>query len=120
MTLEEIGLAEERGDEGRLRVFVQFGRGSHLFELSVVHDGYPVGHRERLLLVVGHVEERDAEFLLYLFEFDLHVLAELPVEARQRFVEEEHVRLAHDGARHRDALFLSARQLGRLSVVVPR
>ena len=45
-----------------------------------LHDRDPVGHGERLLLVVGNVDARDAEVLLQLAQLDLHVLAKFAVE----------------------------------------
>jgi hypothetical protein len=40
-----------------------------------------------------------------------HLHAQLGVEIRQRLVEQEHLRIAHDGAAHGDALALAARKL---------
>jgi hypothetical protein len=42
--------------------------------------------------------------------------AQLGVEVGQRLVEQEHLRVAHDGAAHRDALALAAGQLARVAV----
>ena len=42
--------------------------------------------------------------------------AQFGVEVRQRLVHAEHLRLTHDGAAHRDALTLTAGQLGGLAV----
>ena len=78
-----------------------------------VHDGDPVGHRERFLLVVRHVQERDADLALDLFELDLHLPAELEVERTERLVEQQHRGPVHERARERDALALAARQLLR-------
>ena len=44
-----------------------------------------------------------------------HLHAKLGVEVGERFVEEEHLRLAHDGAAHRHALALAARKLARVA-----
>ena len=42
--------------------------------------------------------------------------AQLRVEVRQRFVHQEHLRLAHDRTAHRNALTLAAGEVGRLAV----
>ena len=42
--------------------------------------------------------------------------AQFGVEVRQRLVEQEHVRIADDGAADRDALALAAGQLARIAV----
>ena len=75
---------------------------------------------ERLLLVVRHVDERDADLALDRLELDLHLLAELEVERAERLVEEQDLRAVHDRARERDALPLTAGQLGRLAVAESR
>ena len=36
----------------------------HLLDHAAVHHRDAVGHRERLLLVVGHVDERDPDLAL--------------------------------------------------------
>ena len=54
-------------------------------------------------------------------DLDPHLHAQLGVEVRQRLVEQEDLRLAHDGAADRDALALAAGELaaagGRISGV---
>ena len=45
-----------------------------------------------------------------------HLHAQLGVEVGQRLVEQEHRRLAHDGAAHRHALALAAGELARLAL----
>ena len=75
-------------------------------------DGLP----HRLDLVVGDVDDGGAEVLVQLLDLGAHVDAQLGVEVRQRLVEQEHIRIAHDRAAHRDALALAAGELARLAV----
>ena len=49
-------------------------------------------------------------------DLDAHLHAQLGVEVRQRLVEQERLRLAHDGAAHGDALALAAGELARLAL----
>ena len=56
------------------------------------HDRDPVGHRQRLALVVGDVDEGDPDLLLDPGELDLHLLAELEVERAERLVEQQDAR----------------------------
>ena len=77
LSVEEIGSSEEPGHElGRGRLVDKLRR-SDLFDLAVPHDGQAIRHRHGLFLVVGHVDERDAHFLLDPFQLQLHLLAEL-------------------------------------------
>ena len=68
--------------------------------------GHPVGDRQRLLLVVRHVERRDPELELDPPDLLPQLHAHLGVERRQRLVEQQHARLDRERPRQRDALLL--------------
>ena len=78
---------------------------------AVIDDGDAIRHGQRLALVVRDVDRGRAELLVQPAQLDLHVLAQLLVERRQRLVHQHDARLEHDGARERHALALAARQL---------
>jgi hypothetical protein len=59
--------------------------------LPLIHDRETVRHGERLFLVVGDEDERDAGLVLQPLELDLHVLAQLQIERRQRLVEQQNL-----------------------------
>ena len=67
-------------------------------------------HGERLFLVVGDVDEGDAQLLLHRLELDLHLLAQLQIQRAQRLVQQQHLRLVDQRARDGDALLLAAGQ----------
>ena len=73
------------------------------------HHADPVGHGERLALVVGDVDERDVGALLDRAQLGAHVLAQLEVERGQRLVEQHHLGLDRERAGNGDALLLAAR-----------
>ena len=82
-------LADEAGDEaGRGSLVERLGVGE-LLVAAPVHHGDAVGHGHRLLLVVRHVDEGDADLALDALELDLHGLTQLEVECRERLVEQE-------------------------------
>jgi hypothetical protein len=54
---------------------------------AVPHDRHAVGERQRLFLVVRHVDRRDPEILLQLADLRAHLNADLRVQVRQRLVE---------------------------------
>ena len=87
-----------------------------LLDPALVHDRDPVAHRERLFLVVGHVDERDADLALDALELELHRLAQLEVERAERLVEQQRARVVHERAGERDALLLAAGELAGLAV----
>ena len=115
--LDEVGLADEVGHEAARRTVVDLARRAQLLDPARVHHGHPVGHHERLLLVVRHVDERDPDRLLDALELDLELLAHLQVERPERLVEQQHLGLHHERARERHALLLAARELARLALL---
>src|SRR5690348_17727509 len=56
---------------------------------------------------------RRLQALVQLLDLRAHLHAKLGVEVRQGLVEQEHLRVAHDRASHRDTLALAARELAR-------
>ena len=70
-----------------------------------------VGDRERLLLVVRHVQRRDPELELDAPDLLAQLHAHLRVERRERLVEQQHLRLDRERARERDSLLHAAREL---------
>ena len=103
--------AEEVGDEARARPLVELLGSADLLDAALVHHRDPVGHHQRLVLVVGHEHERDPHALLQVLELDLHLLAQLGVERRHRLVEQQQLGLEHERARERHPLLLPARDL---------
>ncbi len=116
--LEQVRRADEPRDEGRRRVLVHLRRRADLLDPPLVEDGDAVAHRQRLFLVVRHVDERHPELLLELLQLDLQLLAELQVEGAERLVEQQRLRVADERPRERNALPLAARELTRLAVAV--
>ena len=115
---EQVRRSDETRDEPGSRSFVDLGGRAELLDPAGVEDRQAVAHRERLLLVVGHVDERDADLLLDRLELDLHLLAQLQVERAQRLVEQQHARPVDERPSQRDALALAAGQLARLALVI--
>ena len=91
-------------------MLVDLARAADLLHPAAVHDGDPVGHRERLLLVVRHVDEGRAELGLDPLQLELHLLAQLHVERAQRLVEQQGRGLVDERPRQRDALLLASRK----------
>ena len=56
------------------------------------------------------------QLLVQARDLDAHLHAQVGVEVGQRLVEEEHLRMAHDGAADGDALTLAARKVLRGAV----
>lgn len=108
--LDEVHLrrAEEAGDEAVLRVVIKVQRLADLGDLAGVEYDDLVGQGHGFDLVVGHVDHGGADALMQTGDLDAHLHAKEGVEVRQRFVEEEDLRLADHGAADGDALALAA------------
>ena len=76
--------------------------------MAALHHDDAVGHRQRLLLVVRHVHERDPELTLKLAQLDAHAQLKEAVEVSKGLVEQEQLGLGHEHARQRNALLLTA------------
>ena len=106
----EVGAADEAGREHRRGSAVDLERRAGLHDPPLVHHDDAIGHAHGLLLVVGHVDERDAERAVDLLQLDLDLAPHLEVERGQRLVEQEHLRTVDERARQGDPLRLAAGQ----------
>jgi hypothetical protein len=73
--LQQVRLSKKVRHERRFRVFIKRRGVPDLFETPRVHDRDGVGHRHGLLLVVGHVDERQTDLRLDPLQLDLHLPA---------------------------------------------
>ena len=110
---EQVGGAEEGGDERRLRSQVELLGLAHFEQPTEVQHGDAVAELERLLLIVRHEDGGDAEIALHAADGLAQLDADLGVERAERLVEQEHRRAIGESARDRDALALAARELLR-------
>ncbi len=84
--LEEIRITDEVRHETRGRAVVDLERRAELLDPAAIHHRDPIGHGQRLLLVVGDVDQGDGDLALELLQLELHGLAQLLVERTERFV----------------------------------
>ena len=102
--------ADEAGDEEVARVLVDLLGAADLLDDARFHHHDPVGHRHRLDLVMGDEDHGRLQLLGQRLDLGPDLAAQLRIEIRQGFVEQEDLRIAHDGAAHGDTLALTARQ----------
>src|SRR5215470_15774753 len=119
VAFDEVGDADEPGHERRPRPLVYLDRGADLLDAALIQHRDAIAHRQRLLLVVRHVDEGDADLALHPQQLELHLLAELEIERAERLVQQQHLRLVDDRAGQRDALALAAGELRRLARAEP-
>ena len=106
--MQQVRDPEEVGDVHRRRLLVHLPRSAALLDLPGIHDREAVAHRERLLLIVGDVHERDADLPLQRDQLELQGLAQLRVERTERLVEQQHPGPQDERAGERHALLLPA------------
>jgi hypothetical protein len=78
---------------------------------AFVHHRDPIRHHQRLLLVMRHVDEGDAQTVVQPLDLELQVLAQLLVKRAQGLVHQQDRRVEDDRAPDRNALLLPAGQL---------
>src|SRR5215207_8911541 len=100
--------SDEAGDEAAHRPAVQRQGIADLLDMAAVHDHDLVGQRHGLDLVMRNVDNGGTEPLMDALDLDAQLRAQRGIEVRQRLVEQEYLRLAHQRPPHRDALALTA------------
>ena len=108
--------ADEAAYEQVCRIVVQILRGILLLHHAVLHHHDARAHRHSLGLIVGDVDEGGLQLLVQLRDFGARLYAQLRVQVGQRFIHQEYLRFADDGAPERHALALTAGKRRRLAV----
>lgn len=108
---EDVGLAEEFGDEEGGGAFVEVFRAADLFDPSLVEDRDSIGEGQCLLLVVGDEDEGHAQLAVHAGDLLLQAVAQLFVQSAERLVEQQGTGLVDDGAGQGDPLLLASGEL---------
>ena len=111
-TPQQIGVANELSGIGSGGVMVDLARRGDLFQFSLSQQRDAIRHDHGFLLIMGDKDERDANFALQGFQFDLHLATEVGIERGERLVEQEQARPIHQCPGQGDALLLAAADLG--------
>ena len=114
--MQHVVVAHELGDELVARMTGQLGWRSDLLDDCIAHDDDAIGHRERLFLVVRHVDKRDAQFSLQPAQLDAHLHLQKTVEVAEWLVEQDRLRARDEDAGEGNALLLAAGELARLAM----
>src|SRR5438093_6855973 len=117
--VEQIGAADEAGDERVRRGVVDLLRRAGLHEAAVAQKNDAVGERERLVLIVSDEERGDVAAALDATDLVAHGHARGRVERRERLVQKQRARAEHERARQRDALLLPAGEPRRQAIGEP-
>ena len=107
----------KRATKGRWRALVEIVGRPHWRSSAVVHHRDAVGHRQGLLLVVGDVDERDADLALDRLQLHLHLLRSFRSSAPSGSSSSSTAGPVHQRARQRHALLLAAGELARRAVL---
>src|SRR5687767_8090174 len=111
-SLQKIRIADEIGYELARRTLVDVAGRADLQDVPFIHDSDLARQRERLALIVRDVDSGDLELALKALQLETHLFAQLGIEIRQRFVEQEKRRFHHQRARKGEPLLLPAGELG--------
>src|ERR1700679_2715637 len=98
------------GHKKTRRAFIDFLRRSDLLDTSIMIDGYPIGHRQSLFLVVRDIDDGNPFLAADPDDLDLHFFAQFAVEGAQRFIHQNELRPEDERTSERYALLLTSRQ----------
>ena len=108
--------ADEAGHEAAVGRVIKLLRRADLLDDAVVEHDDPIGERHRFSLIMRHIDHGGADIGVELGDLDPHLHAQVGIEIGQRLVEQEHVRLADQGATDGDALALAAGEFTRTAL----
>ena len=108
---KEVVVADELGDEFGAGTLVDFPGGADLLDHRVAHHDHLVRQGHGLLLGVGDQDEGHLQIALDFLQLHHHRLAQAVVQRSQWFVQQQHGRLADQGAGQGHTLLLPAAQL---------
>ncbi len=111
---QEIGGPDEIGDERAGRLAIDLGGRADLLDHALVHHDDPIGHRQRLFLIVRDHDRRDAEALVQAADLAAQVRAHARIERGERLVEQQQAGRERQRARDGNALLLAAGELRRI------
>ena len=106
---QQVGLTNEVRDIRADRPAVDVGRRAVLRHLASLHNNDPVGQRQRLLLVMGDIDEGDSDLSLQCLQLGLHPSPHFQVERAERLVQQQHGRPGYERARQGHPLLLASR-----------
>ncbi len=110
--------SNETGDELGLGQCVQLLGRADLFHPPVSHDGDAVANGERVFLVMGDENGRDAFVLQNGAHFVAHLAAQSRVQVAERLVQQQRRRSRRQRPCQREALLLPAGQFMRITMRV--
>ena len=114
--VEQVDVAEEVEHEGVGRMVVDLVRRPDLLDPPLVHHHDPVGHLQRLLLVVGDEDAGDVDLVVQPAQPAAQFRPHLGIQGAERLVQQQHLRLHRQRPGQRHPLPLPAGELRRVAV----
>ena len=103
-----VGVAQELGYEGVVRLAVECAGVADLFDFAVVHDDDLVGDFQGFFLVVRDQNAGDAQFVVDVAQPGTQFFADFGIECAEGFVQQQQFGFDRKGAGKGDALALAA------------
>src|SRR6266567_3471171 len=104
--------------EEAFRLIIDLLRCANLFDTSQTHDNHLIGKRHGLGLIVRHIDGGQVQLVMDALEFDTHFVAQIGVQVRERFVQQEQGWLQCYGAGNRQALLLPTAELAGIALAI--
>ena len=107
-TVQNVAFADEVRHEGVFRLVINILGAADLLDAALIHDHDGIGHRQRLFLIVGHINEGNAHSLLNPLQFVLHILAQAKIQGTQRLIKQQYLGAVYQSAGNGHSLLLTA------------
>ena len=91
--VKDITLADKVRNKGILGLVVDIFRSSNLLDLTLCHDYDLIGHGKSLFLIVGYVDESNAQLIVHSLKLYLHLFSHLEIKSTKGLVKKQDFRL---------------------------
>ena len=115
---DKVGLAHEFRDKGVRGFVIEFLGRAGLLDMAVFHQHNHVGHAHSLGLVVGNIDNRDAQIDLQLLDVLADGGAQFGIKVGEWLVHQTERLVCYDRSGQRHTLPLTARKFSWLAVLV--
>ena len=119
-SVQDVALSNKVGYKRVDRFIIDICRCTNLLNLTLAHYYDGITQCQCLFLIVCHINKGNSQTAVHFLQLHLHILTHLQVQCSQRFIQQQHFRLIHNGTGNCYTLLLSSRQRIHITIFVIR
>ena len=116
--IDKVNQTDEVGNHFVGRLGIDFVRRTDLLYNAGTHNNYAVAHCHCFALIMGYINNGNAQFLLNSKDFKTHGFTQFSIQVGQRLIQQQQSGLSYQSARQSYTLLLTAGQLMRITLAV--